>query len=246
MLTAPALAKLECLVFNHAVERLRKVDGRSRATEPEFRNVYNWVVQAVLHDAPFVTNAITNNLIEPACLLQRVIDRLGCSGHDATQRGAVGTTPGSDARAAVRLFVHRSLRELLGRDDVADSIERAIADAHQSGGAYREQARKVLANVRNARTGLRARLLDGTCTPAAVALASRHGLWPELWARPEMQPGYRAITLQTEQTPLEPSLLQCIACKRYAVQTREFQTRSADEPMTVFCNCTHCGKRWKM
>ena len=36
------------------------------------------------------------------------------------------------------------------------------------------------------------------------------------------------------------SLLQshgCNKCKKYTVQTREYQTRSADEPMTVFVTC---------
>ena len=41
------------------------------------------------------------------------------------------------------------------------------------------------------------------------------------------------------------SLFACGQCGSTNVQTRQMQTRSADEPMTVFCACLQCGKRWK-
>lgn len=41
------------------------------------------------------------------------------------------------------------------------------------------------------------------------------------------------------------SLFACLQCGSTDVQTRQMQTRSADEPMTVFCACLKCGKRWK-
>ena len=41
------------------------------------------------------------------------------------------------------------------------------------------------------------------------------------------------------------SLFACVQCGSTDVQTRQMQTRSADEPMTVFCACLKCGKRWK-
>lgn len=44
----------------------------------------------------------------------------------------------------------------------------------------------------------------------------------------------------------DPSgLFVCSRCHSRSVQTRQMQTRSADEPMTVFCRCQACGKRWK-
>ncbi|KAI0011962.1 transcription elongation factor [Xylariaceae sp. FL0662B] len=39
--------------------------------------------------------------------------------------------------------------------------------------------------------------------------------------------------------------LQCSNCKQKKVSYSQAQTRSADEPMTTFCECTVCGKRWK-
>ncbi|KAK4128622.1 transcription elongation factor [Parathielavia appendiculata] len=39
--------------------------------------------------------------------------------------------------------------------------------------------------------------------------------------------------------------LQCSKCHQKKVSYSQAQTRSADEPMTTFCECTVCGHRWK-
>ena len=39
--------------------------------------------------------------------------------------------------------------------------------------------------------------------------------------------------------------LTCGKCHQKKVSYSQAQTRSADEPMTTFCECTVCGHRWK-
>ncbi|KAI0126636.1 transcription elongation factor S-II [Xylariales sp. AK1849] len=39
--------------------------------------------------------------------------------------------------------------------------------------------------------------------------------------------------------------LTCGNCKQKKVSYTQAQTRSADEPMTTFCECMNCGHRWK-
>jgi len=41
-------------------------------------------------------------------------------------------------------------------------------------------------------------------------------------------------------------LIQCRRCKQSNCAYTEVQTRSADEPMTLFVLCENCGNRWKM
>lgn len=40
--------------------------------------------------------------------------------------------------------------------------------------------------------------------------------------------------------------LKCSKCGQKKVSYSQAQTRSADEPMTTFCECTVCGNRWKV
>jgi len=41
------------------------------------------------------------------------------------------------------------------------------------------------------------------------------------------------------------SVYQCGKCKSNKVDITALQLRSADEPMTIFANCTNCGKEWQ-
>lgn len=44
---------------------------------------------------------------------------------------------------------------------------------------------------------------------------------------------------------LKASLFECGRCKSHKTTSTQKQTRSADEPMTVFVLCLNCGKRWR-
>jgi DNA-directed RNA polymerase subunit M/transcription elongation factor TFIIS len=39
-------------------------------------------------------------------------------------------------------------------------------------------------------------------------------------------------------------IFSCVKCKSFDVDTEQKQTRSADEPMTIFCTCNVCGQRF--
>ncbi|AUF82608.1 putative transcription elongation factor TFIIS [Tetraselmis virus 1] len=42
------------------------------------------------------------------------------------------------------------------------------------------------------------------------------------------------------------SMYQCRKCKSRECHYYELQTRSGDEPMTIFITCLDCGNRWRM
>ncbi|WAK75083.1 putative transcription elongation factor SII [Mandarin fish ranavirus] len=56
----------------------------------------------------------------------------------------------------------------------------------------------------------------------------------------------RQSELQNHQPPVLPSegTVTCPVCKSKRVHAYQKQTRSADEPMTLFALCALCGKRW--
>lgn len=44
----------------------------------------------------------------------------------------------------------------------------------------------------------------------------------------------------------DQSLIQCPKCKQKTVSWDAKQIRRADEGSTIFCECSSCGKRWKL
>jgi DNA-directed RNA polymerase subunit M/transcription elongation factor TFIIS len=55
----------------------------------------------------------------------------------------------------------------------------------------------------------------------------------------ELSLEYNKVKVSTD------TLLKCGKCKKNMVEYHELQTRSSDEPMTVFCHCLNCHKRWR-
>lgn len=53
------------------------------------------------------------------------------------------------------------------------------------------------------------------------------------------------IFIRTVDTNQETDTLECPKCHGFKAKFYEKQTRSADEPMTVFARCMLCGARWR-
>jgi DNA-directed RNA polymerase subunit M/transcription elongation factor TFIIS len=58
--------------------------------------------------------------------------------------------------------------------------------------------------------------------------------------------GRSKAVLEAKSEEPEHAFIKCRACKSSAVDTEQKQTRSADEPMTIFCLCRKCGTRFTM
>jgi DNA-directed RNA polymerase subunit M/transcription elongation factor TFIIS len=56
----------------------------------------------------------------------------------------------------------------------------------------------------------------------------------------------KAKTVLEEREETIDAFIVCKKCKSNAVDTEQKQTRSADEPMTIFCMCRRCGSRWRI
>ena len=57
---------------------------------------------------------------------------------------------------------------------------------------------------------------------------------------------YQYVLLHEEHKIDAAGTLMCNRCHSHDVQVEQKQTRSADEGMTIFCECRKCGLRWKM
>ena len=55
----------------------------------------------------------------------------------------------------------------------------------------------------------------------------------------------KALIVEKEESK-EEGAYKCSECHSKNTIQQEMQTRSADEPMTIFITCQNCGKRWKI
>ncbi len=113
---------------------------------------------------------------------------------------------------------------------------------------YKSKIRSLYQNLKNkSNVELRKRVLSGEITAARFVTMSHEELMSP--ARREedkklMKENMDKAMVAQEEKSISTNL-QCGKCGQKKVSYTQAQTRSADEPMTTFCECLNCGKRWK-
>ena len=126
---------------------------------------------------------------------------------------------------------------------------------------YAEKARQLNFNLKK-NDPLRRLVLSGGVTPSQLCTMSSQELCSSDLAKQrqedvnKLQESRRLDWEQANEDKinemcgikgdlLNASLFTCHRCKSTKTTSTQKQTRSADEPMTVFVLCTNCGNRWK-
>lgn len=114
---------------------------------------------------------------------------------------------------------------------------------------YRQTLKSVLFNlhpqspVNNHRLLLRVK--EGEFSLPSIPFMTSYEMFPEHWFE------LKDKLLQREQKILEGNKsratdqFKCRRCQKRECTYYELQTRSADEPMTIFITCLNCGKEWR-
>lgn len=99
--------------------------------------------------------------------------------------------------------------------------------------------------IRNA--GKMAALIEsGAEKPRNIAACSSQFLHPEVWSSLVTEKTLRdQCADKVSRVKANTTALACGRCKSKECYFYELQTRSADEPMTVFITCLDCGHRWR-
>jgi transcription elongation factor S-II len=133
----------------------------------------------------------------------------------------------------------------------ASEVERAAFSEFgpETAEAYRTKMRSLYQNLKNkSNPSLRKRVLSGEVTPERFVVMTHEELKSAERraedAKIQKENMDMAMVAQAERSV--STSLQCGKCGQRKVSYSQAQTRSADEPMTTFCECTICGTRWKV
>ena len=114
---------------------------------------------------------------------------------------------------------------------------------------YINKSRSVYSNIdSNSYVGnkrLLDRLKSGEFLPHEIAFMDKQRLFPENWKELIDEKYKRDRILYEIDQGGATDEFKCSRCKQRKCTYYELQTRSADEPMTVFLTCLNCGKRWR-
>jgi len=109
---------------------------------------------------------------------------------------------------------------------------------------YVDRLRAILKNLQHAELVTQVR--SGEIEPQAVAFMTHQEFRPDRWKTLIDQKMKRdAAKFSGDLVEASTDMYTCKKCKSKRCTYYEMQTRSADEPATVFITCLDCGKRWR-
>ena len=114
---------------------------------------------------------------------------------------------------------------------------------------YKMVARRVVANLEPeayvGNTRLVQRLQDGEFPAHRVPFMTARELYPEHWQPMADEQMKRENTMLEGDKEGGSDMFKCKRCGKSKTKYWEMQTRSADEPMTIFIRCLNCSKEWR-
>ena len=164
------------------------------------------------------------------------------------------------ARHQIQHFLHSQLTPAEQADLEKGILEHAITEAkthhvhpvwdnREFAVLYDIQVRRVISNL--ARTSyvenprLDVRMREGEFAPAELPTMAFSSLCPEKWKDLTEREMKREAKMLEVDKSMATDMFRCSKCGKRQCTYYEMQTRSADEPMTIFVRCLNCGKRWR-
>ena len=88
-------------------------------------------------------------------------------------------------------------------------------------------------------------LQSGELSPQQFAFMTHQEMNPERWADLIQQKVKRDASKFNTNIEASTDMYTCKKCRSKKCTYYEMQTRSADEPATIFVTCLDCGKHWR-
>jgi len=158
-----------------------------------------------------------------------------------------------------RTNIRNKITPIIGDDTVAINLEKgifnyAIKEANSRkivkkwenphfAQIYVDRLRSVYVNLKN--ETLLAQIKNKEVSAQTLAFMTHQEFNPEHWKQHIERKIKRDSSKYTTNIEASTDMFTCKKCKSNRCTYYELQTRSADEPTTVFVTCLDCGKHWK-
>jgi transcription elongation factor S-II len=109
---------------------------------------------------------------------------------------------------------------------------------------YTDRLRTVYTNLKNI-PGLLAKIQNGDIVPQQLGFMTHQEMNQEQWQTLIDQKMKRDASKYNTNIEASTDMYTCKKCKSKKCTYYELQTRSADEPATIFVTCLNCGKNWR-
>lgn len=108
---------------------------------------------------------------------------------------------------------------------------------------YIDRLRMIYSNMKSAK------VIDGLCSgdilPQSIAFMTHQEFQPEKWNPLIDKKTKRDASKCDKKVGASTAMFTCSRCKSKNCTYYEMQTRSADEPATIFITCLNCDKHWR-
>jgi len=108
---------------------------------------------------------------------------------------------------------------------------------------YLDRLRSIYINIKNKE--LLEQIKNGEILPQNVAFMTHQEMNPKQWHSLIEKKIKRDASKFNTNVQASTDMFTCKKCRSKRCTYYELQTRSADEPATIFVTCLDCGKHWK-
>lgn len=108
---------------------------------------------------------------------------------------------------------------------------------------YKDHLRTIYTNLKN--QDIIKNIKSGDLAPKTFAFMTHQEMNPYQWKTMIENHIKRVASKYSTNVEAMTEMFTCKKCKSKKCTYYELQTRSADEPSTIFITCIDCGKHWK-